>query len=111
MKASISIYVIIIIFIQFNLLASTPQGFDPVIRLPRSGSTRTRSKSRRVLSIIDFGAKGDGFHNETQVLSLSSQCFIIELRFIAYRMFRAFDNFVSFRDNHLVFDNLSQRDR
>lgn len=71
MKSCISIYVIVIIFIQLNLLVSTSQGFDPVIRLPRSGSTRTRSISRRVLSVTDFGAKGDGFHNDTQVLSLS----------------------------------------
>ncbi|CAI8611838.1 unnamed protein product [Vicia faba] len=69
MKSCISIYVIIIIFIHLNLLVTTSQGFDPVIRLPRSGSTRTRSNSRRVLSIIDFGAKGDGFHNDTQAFS------------------------------------------
>ncbi|XP_004486687.1 probable polygalacturonase At1g80170 isoform X2 [Cicer arietinum] len=60
----------IIIFIHINLFL-TPfhtqaQGFDPLIRLPHSGSTRTRSKFRRVFPITDFGAKGDGFHNDTK---------------------------------------------
>jgi len=71
----ISIYVIITISIVLVPLLiyhaqaqSQPQGLDSIIKLPRSGSTRTRSKSRRVLSITHFGAIGDGFHNDTQVL-------------------------------------------
>jgi hypothetical protein len=83
MRSSVSINVIIIIFIHVNILI-TPfltyhaQGFDSVIRLPYSGSTRTRSKTKRVLSITDFGAKGDGSHNDTQVISLFC-CFFILL--------------------------------
>ncbi|CAJ2661351.1 probable polygalacturonase At1g80170 isoform X1 [Trifolium pratense] len=71
MRSYISINVIIIIFIHVNILI-TPfltyhvQGFDSIIRLPYSGSTRTRPKTKQVLSITDFGAKGDGFHNDTQ---------------------------------------------
>ncbi|KEH39601.1 polygalacturonase [Medicago truncatula] len=70
----ISIYIIVIIIIVTPLLIyhaqaqSQSQGIDSIIQLPRSGSsrTRTRTRSRRFLSIADFGARGDGFHNDTQ---------------------------------------------
>ncbi|KAK7325225.1 hypothetical protein VNO77_29384 [Canavalia gladiata] len=60
----------IIIFIHINIFV-TPnlthaEGFDSVIQLPRSGLTRTRTRSKRVLSVGDYGAKGDGLHNDTE---------------------------------------------
>ncbi|KAJ8755884.1 hypothetical protein K2173_024429 [Erythroxylum novogranatense] len=42
------------------------EGFDSLLQLPRSGSPRIRPKSKRALFVRDFGAKGDGFHNDTQ---------------------------------------------
>ncbi|KAK7261908.1 hypothetical protein RIF29_28232 [Crotalaria pallida] len=52
----------VIIFI--HILVTHNEGFDPVIQLPHSNRTLTRSK--RVLSVVDYGAKGDGFHNDTK---------------------------------------------
>ncbi|KAJ1429117.1 Pectin lyase fold/virulence factor [Sesbania bispinosa] len=57
----------IIVFIHINLLLSSfltnAKGFDSVIQLPHSyGLTR----SKRVLSVSDYGAKGDGLHNDTK---------------------------------------------
>ncbi|XP_027344823.1 probable polygalacturonase At1g80170 [Abrus precatorius] len=54
------------VFVHIHLLLSSffPQtkGFDSVIQLPHSALTR----SKRVLSVIDYGAKGDGLHNDTK---------------------------------------------
>ncbi|XP_007023876.2 PREDICTED: probable polygalacturonase At1g80170 isoform X1 [Theobroma cacao] len=40
--------------------------FDSRLLLPRSGSARTRPSAKRVLSVHDFGAKGDAHHNDTK---------------------------------------------
>ncbi|KAK7271165.1 hypothetical protein RJT34_26827 [Clitoria ternatea] len=61
----------IIIFVHINILVSpylihAEQGFDSVIQLPHSGFSRTRPRSKRVLSVGDYGAKGDGLHNDTE---------------------------------------------
>jgi len=75
-----SLYVFVIFFIHINILVAPfltyqyhpqtqLQKLDSVIRLTRSGSIiRTRTRFRRVLSITDFGAIGDGFQDDTQVL-------------------------------------------
>jgi len=81
----ISIYVIFIVtpFLIYHSQAQA-QGLDSIIQLPRSSSTRTRSKSRRVLSITHFGAIGDGFHNDTQVILLRL------LVYLTYKMYLFF---------------------
>ncbi|KAH1207360.1 putative polygalacturonase [Glycine max] len=56
----------IIIFIHINILVTHAEGVDPVIQLPRSGLKRTRTRSKWVLSVGDYGAKGDGLHNDTE---------------------------------------------
>ncbi|KAK7349144.1 hypothetical protein VNO77_06278 [Canavalia gladiata] len=57
---------LIIVLIHINLSVSSfltqTKGFDSVIRLPHSALTR----SKRVLSVTDYGAKGDGLHNDTK---------------------------------------------
>ncbi|KAK7335979.1 hypothetical protein VNO80_28153 [Phaseolus coccineus] len=60
----------IIIFIHVNVLV-TPyltgaEGFDSVIQHPRSRWRRSRTRSKWVLYVDDYGAKGDGFHNDTE---------------------------------------------
>ncbi|OMP00109.1 Glycoside hydrolase, family 28 [Corchorus olitorius] len=42
------------------------QGFESLLQLPRSGSPRTNTRAKRVLSVGDFGAKGDGHHDDTK---------------------------------------------
>lgn len=74
----------ILFFIHINILVVTPllthvQGFDSVIRLPHSGLTRTRSRSKRVLSVGDYGAIGDGLHNDTEVLVQFSNLYMVNL--------------------------------
>ncbi|KAL9323168.1 hypothetical protein ACSQ67_011221 [Phaseolus vulgaris] len=60
----------IIIFIHVNVLV-TPyltgaEGFDSVIQHPRSRWRRSRARTKWVLYVDDYGAKGDGFHNDTE---------------------------------------------
>lgn len=43
------------------------QGFESLLQLPQSGLARFRPRSKRVLFVGDFGAKGDGLSNDTQV--------------------------------------------
>ncbi|GAY63114.1 hypothetical protein CUMW_223060 [Citrus unshiu] len=52
--------------LKFSSLVST-EGFDSLLELPHSGSNRTRSKSKRVIFVGDFGAKGDGFKDDTEI--------------------------------------------
>ncbi|TYI24278.1 hypothetical protein ES332_A06G222800v1 [Gossypium tomentosum] len=41
--------------------------FDSLLQLPKSGSSaRIRPRAKQVLSVSDFGAKGDGYHNDTR---------------------------------------------
>ncbi|XVF24818.1 hypothetical protein REPUB_Repub13aG0160400 [Reevesia pubescens] len=40
--------------------------FESLLQLPRSGSSRIRPRAKRVLSVGDFGAKGDGHHDDTK---------------------------------------------
>ncbi|PPD91346.1 hypothetical protein GOBAR_DD11696 [Gossypium barbadense] len=41
--------------------------FDSLLQLPKSGSSaRIRPRAKQVLSVSDFGAKGDGNHNDTR---------------------------------------------
>ncbi|KAF4387775.1 hypothetical protein G4B88_004102 [Cannabis sativa] len=44
------------------------EGFDSLLQLPQYGSPTTPLRSKRVLSLCDFGAKGDGIHNDTKAL-------------------------------------------
>lgn len=70
-------------FLSSNL--TDVEGFGSLIQLPHSGSNRTRLRSKRVLYVDEFGAKGDGFSDDTEAFkdawevacSLSSQAKII----------------------------------
>uniref|UniRef100_A0A5B7A5Y2 endo-polygalacturonase n=1 Tax=Davidia involucrata TaxID=16924 RepID=A0A5B7A5Y2_DAVIN len=42
------------------------QGFDSLIQLPRSGASRDRPRSKRVIFISDYDAKGDGMSDATK---------------------------------------------
>ncbi|KAJ4951190.1 hypothetical protein NE237_028022 [Protea cynaroides] len=42
------------------------KGGDSLIQLPRFRGTRNRVSSRGVISVFDFGAKGDGIQNDTK---------------------------------------------
>lgn len=53
--------------LTFVLLFWSSQGFESLLELPKSGSAETRLKSKRVLSVIDFGATGNGISDDTEV--------------------------------------------
>ncbi|KAJ7951882.1 Pectin lyase-like superfamily protein [Quillaja saponaria] len=61
----ISIALIHVIILGSLKFAFT-EGFDSVIQLPSSGSTRTRPRSKRVFYIDDFGAKGNGLNDDSK---------------------------------------------
>ncbi|XWS20409.1 hypothetical protein CRYUN_Cryun31cG0098600 [Craigia yunnanensis] len=61
----------IMVFIYISILMCSnvhAEGFDidSLLQLPRSGSPRTRPRAKRILSVGDFGAKGDGHHDDTK---------------------------------------------
>ncbi|KAL9463231.1 hypothetical protein AB3S75_001103 [Citrus x aurantiifolia] len=68
---SFSTFSIVLIHVLVCLSASlvSTEGFDSLLELPHSGSNRTRSKSKRVIFIGDFGAKGDGFNDDTEAFA------------------------------------------
>ncbi|KAE8655497.1 putative polygalacturonase [Hibiscus syriacus] len=39
---------------------------DSLLQLPQSGSPKILPIAKKVLSLIDFGAKGDGYHNDSK---------------------------------------------
>ncbi|KAG5537584.1 hypothetical protein RHGRI_024887 [Rhododendron griersonianum] len=54
-------------FFYYLLLNSAHvEGFDSLLRLPHSGASRTRPRSKRVFYVNDFGAKGDGVNDDTK---------------------------------------------
>ncbi|XP_059642752.1 probable polygalacturonase At1g80170 [Cornus florida] len=55
------------IFLSSNLI--TVQGFDSLLQLPRSGASRDRPRSKKALYVDDFGAKGDGFSDDTKAFA------------------------------------------
>ncbi|XP_062156018.1 probable polygalacturonase At1g80170 isoform X2 [Alnus glutinosa] len=57
---------LILMFLTLNL--PYIQGFDSLLQLPQSGSVRIRPGSKRVLFLGDFGAQGDGLHDDTEAL-------------------------------------------
>ncbi|KAH9714979.1 putative polygalacturonase [Citrus sinensis] len=68
---SFSTFFIVLIHVLVCLSASlvSTEGFDSLLELPHSGSNRTRSKSKRVIFVGDFGAKGDGFNDDTEAFA------------------------------------------
>lgn len=53
------------------------EGFDSQLELPHSGSNRTRPTSKRIIFVGDFGAKGDGVNDDTQVTYLQLICYSV----------------------------------
>ncbi|XP_022714844.1 probable polygalacturonase At1g80170 isoform X2 [Durio zibethinus] len=45
--------------------------FDSLLQLPRSGSPRIGPRAKGVLSVGDFGAKGDGYHDDTKAFEIA----------------------------------------
>ncbi|KAH9666594.1 putative polygalacturonase [Citrus sinensis] len=68
---SFSTFFIVLIHVLVCLSASlvSTEGFDSLLELPHSGSNGTRSKSKRVIFVGDFGAKGDGFNDDTEAFA------------------------------------------
>ncbi|KAK9281993.1 hypothetical protein L1049_004904 [Liquidambar formosana] len=58
--------IILLIHMYLSLNLARTEGFDPLIQLPRSGSIRTQLRSKRVLHVGNFGAKGDGFTDDSK---------------------------------------------
>ncbi|GMQ08883.1 hypothetical protein CsSME_00052431 [Camellia sinensis var. sinensis] len=44
------------------------EGFDSLIQLPHSGGSRHRPRSKKVLYVTDYGAKGHNFNDDTEAL-------------------------------------------
>lgn len=68
-SCSFSTYLIVYIHTFTFLTSNLPciqAAFDSLLQLPLSGSTRTRPRSRRVLFVGDFGAQGDGVHDDAK---------------------------------------------
>ncbi|XVE52179.1 hypothetical protein DITRI_Ditri02bG0102100 [Diplodiscus trichospermus] len=63
-----SIVLIYIFILTCSNVVEHAEGFDidTILQLPRSGSPRTRPRAKRVLFIGDFGAIGDGHHDDTK---------------------------------------------
>lgn len=78
---SFSTFSIVLIHVLVCLSASlvSTEGFDSLLELPHSGSNRTRSKSKRVIFVGDFGAKGDGFNDDTEVTYLQLELHMLFL--------------------------------
>ncbi|KAA8540476.1 hypothetical protein F0562_024605 [Nyssa sinensis] len=45
------------------------QGFDSLIQLPQSSASRDRPRSKRVILLSDYGAKGDGLSDATKAFN------------------------------------------
>lgn len=60
-----------ILLLHFHLFLNLTlaERFDPLIKLPQSGRTRTQSRTQRVLRIHSYGAKGDGVNDDTKAFS------------------------------------------
>ncbi|THF99461.1 hypothetical protein TEA_016333 [Camellia sinensis var. sinensis] len=43
------------------------EGFDSLIQLPHSGGSRHRPRSKKVLYVTDYGAKGHNFNDDTEL--------------------------------------------
>ncbi|XP_021906641.1 probable polygalacturonase At1g80170 isoform X2 [Carica papaya] len=57
---------LLIFLYLYVFLSSKIEGFETLLQLPRSGSSEIRPRSSRVITIADFGAKGDGLTDDTQ---------------------------------------------
>lgn len=64
------VFIYISILVGSNIVVIHAERFDldSLLQLPRSGSPRIRPRAKRVLSVGDFGAKGDGHHDDTKVV-------------------------------------------
>nr|QDK56826.1 polygalacturonase [Mangifera indica] len=62
--------VVILVLVCFSLSFACTEGFDSLLELPRSGSNRTRPRSKRVLFVGDFGARGDGLYDDTEAFEI-----------------------------------------
>ncbi|KAH7865946.1 hypothetical protein Vadar_013439 [Vaccinium darrowii] len=51
-------------YLFFNF--TNVEGFDSLLRLPQSGASRNRPRSKKVFYVDDFGAKGDGVNDDTK---------------------------------------------
>lgn len=78
---SFSTFFIVLIHLLVCLSASfvSTEGFDSLLELPHSGSNRTRRRSERVIFVVDFGAKGDGFNDDTEVTYLQLELHMLFL--------------------------------
>ncbi|KAL5756379.1 hypothetical protein ACOSP7_020812 [Xanthoceras sorbifolium] len=65
-STSIILLIYVLVCVSFSFVCT--QGFDSLLKLPHSGSNRTRPRSNRVLFVGHFGAKGNGFDDDTQAL-------------------------------------------
>ncbi|CAL0332360.1 unnamed protein product [Lupinus luteus] len=65
-RTLIIIFIHIIIHILVSPYLTHAEEFDHVIQFPQSGSNSNQTRSKRVFSVVDYGAKGDGHHNDTK---------------------------------------------
>lgn len=63
------VVLLILVVFSLSLTASNANSFESFLQLPRRPprSTRTRPRSERLLHVGHFGAKGNGFTDDTKV--------------------------------------------
>ncbi|KAK6912192.1 Glycoside hydrolase, family 28, partial [Dillenia turbinata] len=55
---------VILVFLCLHLIHA--EGFESLLLLPRSKVVRSPTRSRRVISVLNYGAKGNGLNDDTQ---------------------------------------------
>ncbi|KAL6144801.1 hypothetical protein ACLB2K_055491 [Fragaria x ananassa] len=68
-SSSSTCLILLLLIFSFSVSSNTTvdrEKFDSLLQLPHSGSTRTRLRSKRVLFLGAFGAKGDGITDDSK---------------------------------------------
>ena len=65
------------VFISLVSFLINVEGFEPLLQLPHSRAAGPRLETGKILYVNDFGAKGDGIQDDTDVIV--STCYSVYL--------------------------------